>query len=239
VSGVTGFIHLYVLTSRVYLGRAFQQDHIVRGKSPSPTHIASVSAAHLRATYGHQRHESDTLRSAAGNLPPQQPPAQTPTQPQSTSPKLSEAPQPQRVPVASGRTRRSPTTSEPAPAGGEDEVAHVPVSEVRTRNLVVSKKAYARLDLIGKGGSSRVYRVMNNANEIYAIKRVSLDKTDAETMSGYMNEIALLKRLSGNSRIIRLVDSEVKPGPGGAKGHLMLVMECGEIGQSRVAYETL
>jgi serine/threonine-protein kinase TTK/MPS1 len=83
----------------------------------------------------------------------------------------------------------------------------------------VSKKAYARLDLIGKGGSSRVYRVMNNANEIYAIKWVSLDKTDAETMSGYMNEIALLKRLSGNSmsRIIELVDREVKPGPGGTK----------------------
>lgn len=95
----------------------------------------------------------------------------------------------------------------------------------------VNKKIYARLDMIGKGGSSRVYRVMNGSNEIYAIKRVSLDKTDAETMSGYMNEIALLKRLEGNSRIIRLVDSELKPGPGGSKGHLMLVMECGEIGR--------
>ncbi|KAI0304371.1 kinase-like domain-containing protein [Multifurca ochricompacta] len=78
---------------------------------------------------------------------------------------------------------------------------------------------------------------MNNANEIYAIKRVSLDKTDAETMSGYMNEIALLKRLSGNSRIIKLVDSEVKPGPGGTKGHLMLVMECGEIDFARLLQE--
>ena len=47
----------------------------------------------------------------------------------------------------------------------------------------------------------------------HAIKHVSLDKMDVETMSGYTNEIALLKRLSGNSRIIRLVDSEVKPGP--------------------------
>lgn len=220
-------------------GRPFPQDHIIRGKSPSPTHIASVSAAHLRATYGHQRHESDTLRSAVGNLPLQQPQAQAPPQTQSTSPKLAEHPPVPRVPVASGRPRRSPTASESIPVGGEDEVAHIPVTEVKTRNLVVSKKAYARLDLIGKGGSSRVYRVMNNANEIYAIKRVSLDKTDAETMSGYMNEIALLKRLSGNSRIIKLVDSEVKPGPGGTKGHLMLVMECGEIGQSRIAYETL
>jgi len=84
--------------------------------------------------------------------------------------------------------------------------------------------------MIGKGGSSRVYRVMNTSSEIYAIKRVSLDKTDADTMGGYMNEIALLKRLDGNNRIIRLVDSEVRAGPGGSKGHLLLVMECGEIG---------
>jgi serine/threonine-protein kinase TTK/MPS1 len=219
-------------------GRPLPQDHLTRGKSPSPTHIATAaSAAHLRSAYGHQRHESDTLRSAAGNLPPPQPQL-APVRPQSTSPKLTEPPPPPRAPVASVRHRRSPT-SDPIPAAGEDDVAHAPVAEVKTRNLVVSKKAYARLDLIGKGGSSRVYRVMNNANEIYAIKRVSLDKTDAETMSGYMNEIALLKRLNGNSRIIRLVDSEVKPGPGGTKGHLMLVMECGEIGQSRIAYETL
>lgn len=53
-----------------------------------------------------------------------------------------------------------------------------------------------------------------------------------------MNEIALLKRLNGNCRIIRLVDSEVKLGPGGTMGHLMLVMECGKIGQSLIVYET-
>jgi hypothetical protein len=35
-----------------------------------------------------------------------------------------------------------------------------------------------------------------------------------------MNEIALLRRLDGNERIIQLVESEVR---GGSKGHLMLV----------------
>ncbi|KAI0061653.1 kinase-like protein [Artomyces pyxidatus] len=78
---------------------------------------------------------------------------------------------------------------------------------------------------------------MNNANEIYAIKRVSLDKDDTDTMNGYMNEIALLKRLEGNSRIIRLVDSEIKAGPNGSKGILMLVMECGEIDLARLLQE--
>ncbi len=101
----------------------------------------------------------------------------------------------------------------------------------------MNRKHYARLDLIGKGGSSRVYRVMNNANEIYALKRVSLDKADTESLRGYMNEISLLKRLAGNSRIIRLIDSETKGGPVG--GHLMLVMECGEVGELSVFKQTL
>ncbi|KAF7979685.1 hypothetical protein HWV62_41693 [Athelia sp. TMB] len=106
------------------------------------------------------------------------------------------------------------------------------------RTFYVNKKSYARLDMIGKGGSSRVYRVITDRSEIFAIKRVSLDKTDAETMSGYMNEIALLKRLDGNNRIIRLVDSEVRAGPGGgSKGHLLLVMECGEIDLARLLLE--
>ncbi|KAG5642666.1 hypothetical protein DXG03_002350 [Asterophora parasitica] len=105
------------------------------------------------------------------------------------------------------------------------------------RQFMVNKKVYARLDMIGKGGSSRVFRVLASAGGLYAIKRVSLDKTDSEAMSGYMNEIALLKRLDGNSRIIRLIDSEVKPGPGGSKGYLMLVMECGEVDLARLISE--
>ncbi|EIN12844.1 Pkinase-domain-containing protein [Punctularia strigosozonata HHB-11173 SS5] len=103
--------------------------------------------------------------------------------------------------------------------------------------MQVNKRGYARLDLIGKGGTSRVYRVMSSQNEIFAVKRVSLDKTDTETMNGYMNEIALLKRLEGNSRIIRLIDSEAKAGSGSSKGYLHLVMECGEIDLARLLQE--
>ncbi|KAG6903125.1 hypothetical protein C0995_004672 [Termitomyces sp. Mi166 len=118
--------------------------------------------------------------------------------------------------------------------------AAAPTSSSQTsRSLIVNKKTYARLDMIGKGGSSRVFRVFDSANTIYAIKRVALDKTDAETMSGYMNEIALLKRLAGNSRIIRLIDSEVRPGPGGSKGYLMLVMECGEVDLAKLISEAV
>ena len=106
-----------------------------------------------------------------------------------------------------------------------------------SRTIIVNKKGYQRLDLIGKGGSSRVFRVMTGNHEIFALKRVALDKVDAETMSGYMNEIALLKRLEGNQRIIRLLESEVKQGGGGSKGALFLVMECGEIDLAKLLQE--
>lgn len=130
---------------------------------------------------------------------------------------------------------QAPPASAPAavPAPTAPQASAPPLN----RHIVVNKKPYARLDMIGKGGSSRVFRVLSHGNELYAIKRVSLDKTDADTMSGYMNEIALLKRLEGNSRIIRLIDSEVKAGPGGSKGHLLLVMECGEVDLARLISE--
>jgi serine/threonine-protein kinase TTK/MPS1 len=100
----------------------------------------------------------------------------------------------------------------------------------------VNKRPFIRLDLIGKGGSSRVYRVMSPTNELYALKRVALDKTDPETMKGYMNEIQLLRRLDGNDRIIRLIDAEVQEN-NGKKGYLYLVMECGEIDLAKLLSE--
>jgi serine/threonine-protein kinase TTK/MPS1 len=102
----------------------------------------------------------------------------------------------------------------------------------------VNKKAYAKLDMIGKGGSSRVYRALTGTNEIFAIKRVMLDRSDPGTMAGYMNEISLLKRLDGNARIIRLIDSEVQDHSSkGRQNVLYLVMEFGEIDFARLLAE--
>ena len=71
-------------------------------------------------------------------------------------------------------------------------------------------------------------------NELYALKRVSLDKASEEEIAGYRNEIILLRRLEGNKRIIKLIDAEMK---GGSKGSLMMVMECGEIDLAHLLQE--
>ncbi|KDN49962.1 hypothetical protein RSAG8_01298, partial [Rhizoctonia solani AG-8 WAC10335] len=101
--------------------------------------------------------------------------------------------------------------------------------------FVCNKQEYTVVDCIGRGGSSKVYKVISPTNKIYALKRVRLDsKVDEETMRGYVNEMQLLKRLDGNERIIKLIDSQAV-GRGGR--YLMMVMELGEIDLAKLLAE--
>ena len=94
--------------------------------------------------------------------------------------------------------------------------------------VTLNGRTYIRLDTIGRGGSSKVYKVMTSASsKIFALKKVSFDKADSSAIVGYKNEIALLRKLGADSseRIVRLYDFEVND----SKGYLMMLMECGEI----------
>ena len=71
---------------------------------------------------------------------------------------------------------------------------------------------------------------MSGANEVFAMKRVPMDSADPDATASYMNEMSLLRRLAGNRRIIRLIDSELKPSTNNRQATLTLIMECGEIG---------
>lgn len=73
----------------------------------------------------------------------------------------------------------------------------------------VNGKPYARAGILGKGGSSRVYRVLDEKNNLFAIKKVDISKNDAESRASFINEIHLLEKLRGKGQIIRLVDSEI------------------------------
>ena len=94
--------------------------------------------------------------------------------------------------------------------------------------VTLNGRTYIRLDTIGRGGSSKVYKVMTSASsKFFALKKVSFDKADSSAIVGYKNEIALLRKLGADSseRIVRLYDFEVND----SKGYLMMLMECGEI----------
>lgn len=100
----------------------------------------------------------------------------------------------------------------------------------RRAHLSVNGNIYAKLELLGRGGSSKVFKVLASDGKLFALKRVHLKGVDPVSLSGYLNEISLLKRLEKCDRIIHIYDSEVNE----KEGYLHMVMECGEIDLAHV-----
>jgi hypothetical protein len=100
----------------------------------------------------------------------------------------------------------------------------------RKNTIQVNGTPYMKLELVGRGGSSKVFKVLAMTGKIFAIKRVQLSGVDSSTVNGYLNEIALLKKLNSCDQIIKLYDSEINR----KDGVLYMVMECGEIDLAHV-----
>ncbi|EPY51063.1 TTK protein kinase Mph1 [Schizosaccharomyces cryophilus OY26] len=89
----------------------------------------------------------------------------------------------------------------------------------------VANLPFIKLGIVGKGGSSTVFRIYSPENgRLYALKEVSFLQADYSTIQGYKNEIALLRKLSGNDRIVKLYAAEAN----NSIGQLNMVMEYGE-----------
>ena len=96
---------------------------------------------------------------------------------------------------------------------------------VEESNMIrINNTPYAKLGVIGKGGSCKVYRALSKDLAVVAIKKVKLKGMDQKAIDGYANEIALLKRLKNNPAIIQMHDSEVDL----ARRAIYVVMEVGE-----------
>ena len=97
---------------------------------------------------------------------------------------------------------------------------------IQDKNIIhVENEPYAKLGVIGKGGSCKVYRALSRDCDVVALKKVKLDGLNKAAIDGYANEIALLKRLKGNPAIIQLYSSEVDL----ERKSILLVMELGEV----------
>jgi hypothetical protein len=121
------------------------------------------------------------------------------------------------------------------------------------RHIELNGRSFIRLNVLGKGGSSCVYRIIGAEDgQIYAYKRVEIrDTEDVDAVfDNYANEIALLRRLSSaaqstssssgsssgiaaashQSRIIELVDFEVRRD----KNYIAMILEAGDIDLAKV-----
>jgi hypothetical protein len=102
---------------------------------------------------------------------------------------------------------------------------------VSEKNMLrVNGVPYAKLGVVGKGGSCKVYRALSKDCAVVGIKKVKLDGMDKKAIEGYANEIALLKRLRGNPAIIQMYDSEVDL----ERKAIFVTMELGEVDLNHV-----
>ena len=127
--------------------------------------------------------------------------------------------------VVSSRRPQAPTPQpDPPPESSLERLAFLDL--VSEKNLVVvADRSYAKLALIGRGGSSKVFKVLDADGEILALKRIRLKGPEArENLVGYANEITLLRRLSGKPGIIALLAAEVDVDA----GSINMIMEAGE-----------
>ncbi|XP_053143004.1 dual specificity protein kinase TTK isoform X2 [Hemicordylus capensis] len=100
----------------------------------------------------------------------------------------------------------------------------MPASLPSSECIAVKGKWYSVLKQIGSGGSSKVFQVLDEKKQLYAIKYVNLEDADQQTIESYKNEIAHLNKLQQHSdKIIRLYDYEI------GEKNIYMVMECGNI----------
>lgn len=100
----------------------------------------------------------------------------------------------------------------------------VPASIPSHECLAINGRVYTVLKQIGSGGSSKVFQVLNDKKQLYAVKYVNLEEADQQTVESYKNEIAHLSKLQQHSdKIIRLYGYEI------TDQHIYMVMECGNI----------
>lgn len=128
--------------------------------------------------------------------------------------------------------------SAPLPAPQRDSHAAVPPSSSednkRKKVISINGNQYEKLELLGRGGTSKVYKVkaLNN-NRLYAIKKVVFDQFDDLCIKGFKGEIDLLLRLKEADRVVKLVDHAI------GESSVYLVMECGDIDLAHVLQHKL
>ena len=129
---------------------------------------------------------------------------------------------------ASSRNRGSAGSSRAdSESSGASRAQAATTSDPSPQRVLINGKAYTRLGVLGKGGSSCVYRVLSEEGALYAYKRVEVrDNDDCDgVFESYINEINLLRRLKGSRHIIELIDAEVSRD----ENYIAMVMEMGDV----------
>ncbi|CAN3373201.1 hypothetical protein DIURU_001148 [Diutina rugosa] len=91
-----------------------------------------------------------------------------------------------------------------------------------SRIFFVNDRQYKPVEVLGSGGSSKVYKVRDAKQNTWALKRVKFDKFDDQIKQSFAREITLLLKLAKSDRVVYLHDYAIND------DELYLVMELGE-----------
>ena len=211
--------------------------------SPAPRLAASSSlplAATPRGGAGAQPPPSTPFLQPPPSTPsirlPPSTPAATPTARAGLqTPKASATAEPTVNFLAKRSTPAAFATPTATPAGGGSRAVR--------EALVVNGVPYTKLALLGKGGTSKVFKVISPEGSVLALKVVSLADDDDESLKGaVVNEIELMRQLLRHVKekglpdvIVELVDAEVKE----EEQVVLIVMELGEIDLAHMGVQSL
>jgi len=90
--------------------------------------------------------------------------------------------------------------------------------------LKINKKIYLKLELLGKGGSGKVYKILDEKNQILALKKTRTMNHDFEILHNCINEISILKTFYFQPRVIQIKNADISL----EDGNVFVVLEYGE-----------
>ncbi|CAL8248038.1 unnamed protein product [Lota lota] len=129
--------------------------------------------------------------------------------------------------MASSASQRACTAQPPSTPVNQVSYSHIPHSAMQALSndsITIKGKQFFILKMIGRGGSSKVYQVLDHKKQLYAVKYVNLEEADPQTVESYKNEIEHLMRLQQYSdQIIKLYDYEL------TDRYIYMLMECGNL----------
>ncbi|XP_024124003.1 dual specificity protein kinase Ttk isoform X1 [Oryzias melastigma] len=126
--------------------------------------------------------------------------------------------------VAAHRTRGLQQSNTPLNPSPSFQTPQASLRSLSNESITIKGKQFFVLKIIGRGGSSKVYQVLDHKKQLFAVKYVDLEEADAQTVESYKNEIEHLNHLQQYSdQIIKLYDYEI------TNSYIYMLMECGNL----------
>lgn len=102
--------------------------------------------------------------------------------------------------------------------------------DFKKKLIQINGTKYEKLELIGKGGTGKVYKIIDQKRNVFALKKIKIRSFGTENLHSCINEISILKILRHHYRVVQLKNADIS-----LKNDLIyMVFEYGECDLNRL-----